>query len=141
LFKVISYFVVLSEIVSHITEGVQVIVATKYMQDYSSPEHAHFVFGYKIKIVNNSPYTIQLIDRHWDIFDSCGEFREVDGEGVVGFQPVLEPGQSHEYQSGCNFKSNMGKMGGFYRFTRITDGTSLKVIIPEFVMAVPYILN
>jgi ApaG protein len=130
-----------NDVVSHTTEGVLVSVTTKYMQDYSSPDNQHFVFSYKVKIVNNSPYTIQLLDRHWQIFDSCGEFREVNGEGVVGQRPILEPNQTHEYSSGCNFKSSMGKMSGNYSFVRIVDGFKFKVTIPEFVMIAPFVLN
>ena len=131
----------MNEVVSHITQGIEVAVSTKYMQDYSSPDQMHFVFGYKVKITNKSAYAIQLLTRHWEIFDSCGEIREVDGDGVVGQRPVLEPGESHEYTSGCNLKSSMGKMDGHYEFVRLTDRSILHVIIPEFNLIAPYLLN
>jgi ApaG protein len=67
--------------------------------------------------------------------------REVEGEGVVGQQPVLEPGQSHQYVSGCNLKSGLGKMTGTYTMERIIDGSKLQVIIPEFTMIAPLRLN
>lgn len=131
----------MKETITHITEGVEVAVATKYMQDYSSPEQFHFVFGYRIKITNNSPHTIQLLNRNWEIFDSCGIIREVNGEGVVGQRPTLEPGQSHEYTSGCNFKSSIGKMKGSYEFKKIDTETTFDVLIPEFTMIAPFKLN
>jgi ApaG protein len=79
--------------------------------------------------------------RHWYIFDTIGTVREVEGEGVVGLQPVLEPGEVHEYVSGCNLKSTIGKMIGNYTMERIMDGKSFKVDIPEFTMMVPHLMN
>ncbi len=127
--------------VSSVTEGVKVSVKTEYQADYSSPMQAHFVFTYRISIENASDYTIQLLRRHWTIFDSNGTIREVEGEGVVGQQPVLEPGEVHEYVSGCNLRSSIGKMAGTYLVERIIDGKILRVNIPEFTMVVPYKLN
>ena len=124
-----------------VTEGVQVSVRTEYQQHYSSPMQAHYVFTYRIAIENRSEYTIQLLRRHWTIFDSNGTVREVEGEGVVGLQPVLEPGEVHEYVSGCNLKSSMGKMTGTYTVERIIDGKLLKITIPEFTMIAPFKLN
>lgn len=125
----------------HITKGVEVAVTTKYMQDYSSPEQMHFVFGYKVKITNNSPHTIQLMNRAWEIYDSCGINRTVNGEGVIGQRPILESGQSHEYTSGCNFKSSIGMMQGSYEFKKILDDTHFNVLVPEFTMVAPFKLN
>ncbi|MFN3403136.1 MAG: Co2+/Mg2+ efflux protein ApaG [Cytophagaceae bacterium] len=127
--------------VTEITDGVKVSVVTSYQPEYSSPSQAHFVFTYKIIIENNSEYTVQLLKRHWFIYDANGALREVQGEGVVGQQPVLEPGQSHEYVSGCNLKTEIGKMKGNYLMERVVDGKLFKVNIPEFVMTVPYKLN
>ncbi|WP_242929363.1 Co2+/Mg2+ efflux protein ApaG [Pontibacter vulgaris] len=123
------------------TEGVKVTVTTNYLPDYSSPVQQHFVFAYKISIENNSEFTVKLLRRHWYIHDATGVVREVEGEGVVGQQPVLEPGESHEYVSGCNLKTGMGKMRGTYLMERMVDGKQFKVTIPEFVLIVPYKLN
>ena len=79
------------------------------------------------------------ITRH--SLDSNGSFREVEGEGVVGQQPVLEPGQSHQYVSGCNLKSGIGKMVGTYLMERVVDGSKLQINIPEFTMVAPLRLN
>lgn len=123
------------------TKGVKVTVETEYMPEYSSPGQHHFVFTYRITIENISENTIQLVARHWDIKDTTYPKREVDGEGVVGKQPVLEPGQVHQYVSGCNLKSGLGKMSGHYTMERIIDGKQFNVHIPSFTMVVPFKLN
>jgi len=123
------------------TEGVKVSVLTEYQPQYSSAAQTHYVFTYRIRIENNSENTVQLLRRHWTIFDSNGTIREVEGEGVVGLQPVLEPGEAHEYVSGCNLKTTMGKMAGTFLMERIIDGNRFRVAVPEFTMVVPYRLN
>lgn len=124
--------------ITEITDGVKVSVATSYQPEYSSPVQSHYVFTYKIIIENHSEYTVQLLRRHWHIYDANGIVREVEGDGVVGQQPVLEPGESHEYISGCNLKTEIGKMKGNYLMERVVDGKHFRVNIPEFVMVVPY---
>ncbi|RYU77899.1 Co2+/Mg2+ efflux protein ApaG [Hymenobacter persicinus] len=123
------------------TQGVTVSVTTNYLPDYSSPSQEHYVFAYKIDIHNGSEYTVKLLRRHWYIYDANGVVREVEGEGVVGQQPVLEPGESHQYVSGCNLKSGLGKMRGTYQMERLVDGKEFTVDIPEFTLVVPYRLN
>ncbi|WP_026994585.1 Co2+/Mg2+ efflux protein ApaG [Flectobacillus major] len=127
--------------VSAITHGVKVSVVTEYQAEYSNPYHAHFVFSYKIKIENESDFTVKLLRRHWYIYDANGLIREVEGEGVVGQQPTLEPGQSHEYSSGCNLNTSIGKMAGTYQMERVFDGKLFNVVIPDFTMTAPYRLN
>jgi ApaG protein len=127
--------------VTEITQGVKVIVETEYQPSYSSPSQYHYVFTYKITILNQSDFTIQLIRRHWHIHDAGFAMREVEGEGVVGQQPLLEPGESHQYVSGCNLKSGIGKMVGTYQMERIVDGAQFQVNVPEFVMVAPLRLN
>jgi len=126
---------------SAITEGVKVSVRATYQSGYSSPSQSHFVFLYEVTIENNSEYTLQLLRRHWYIYDSIGEIREVEGEGVIGKQPVIEPGMSHKYMSGCNLKTNIGKMRGTYLMERQIDGKVFEVEIPEFTLVPDYILN
>lgn len=123
------------------TQGVTVTVTTNYLPDYSSPSQEHFVFAYRIDIRNDSGYTVKLLRRHWFISDANGTVREVEGEGVVGRQPVLEPGESHQYMSGCNLKSGVGKMRGTYLMERLGNGESFQVNIPEFTLMVPYRMN
>ena len=126
---------------TEITQGVRVTVETEYQPSYSSPSQYHYVFTYRITIENQSDFTIQLMRRHWHIYDAGFVAREVEGEGVVGQQPVLEPGQVHQYVSGCNLKSGIGKMGGTYEMERIVDGTKFSVNIPELTMVAPLRLN
>lgn len=118
--------------VSAITEGVKVTVVANYQPEFSSPHQQHYVFTYKVNIENNSPHTIQLLRRKWEIFDAGDTIKLVEGDGVIGQQPTLEPGQSHQYISGCNLKSGLGKMRGKYIMEKILDGKLIEVIIPEF---------
>ena len=99
------------------------------------------MFAYKIDIRNDSEFTVKLLRRHWYIHDANGVVREVEGEGVVGRQPVLEPGEAHQYVSGCNLKSGVGKMRGTYLMERLANGQEFTVEIPEFTLMVPYRLN
>lgn len=126
---------------TQITEGIKVSVITEYQQEYSSPKQYHYVFTYKIKIENNSEYTVQLLRRKWSIFDSDGVRKEVEGDGVVGQQPVIEPGEMHQYVSGCNLKTGIGKMKGYYLIERMIDGKKIEVSIPEFSLIVPFKMN
>lgn len=127
--------------VTDITEDVKVSVETAYRADYSDPAQSHFVFTYRITIENQGNKTVQLKLRHWEIFDTTYPLKKVDGEGVTGKQPILEPGQSHQYVSGCNLKSGVGKMVGYYTMERISDGYQFKVNIPEFVLINPIKFN
>jgi len=127
--------------VTEITEGVKVSVETIYQPEYSNPANEHFMFAYKVNIENLTEYSVQLLNRHWQIFDSNGAHREVDGEGVVGQQPVIEPGDNHEYVSGCNLKTDIGSMKGHYEMKRIVDEERFQVNIPEFLLIAPYKLN
>ncbi len=131
----------MTQMVTAITEGIKIIVENNYQPEYSSPAHFHFVFTYKIRIENHSDYTIQLKRRHWFIHDANNSLKEVEGEGVIGQQPVLEPGQIHEYVSGCNLRSGIGRMYGTYQMERIVDGKKLTVRIPEFTLIVPFLQN
>ncbi len=124
-----------------VTHGIKISVDTKFQEGHSYPSQRYFLFLYKITIENTSDYTVQLLRRHWDIFDSSGEYRAVDGEGVVGKQPVLEPGQSFTYESACNLATDIGRMSGYYVFQRQVDNSSHKVTIPEFNLVVPERLN
>lgn len=127
--------------IAEVTQGIKVTVETEYQPAYSNPAQFHYVFTYRISIENKSEFTIQLMRRHWFICDAAFESREVEGDGVVGQQPVLEPGQSHQYVSGCNLKSGIGKMTGTYLMERIMDGSQFLVAIPEFTMIAPVRLN
>jgi ApaG protein len=124
-----------------ITDGVKISVETQYQPEYSNPANEHYMFAYKINIENVGDQTVQLMRRHWYIFDSNGTRREVEGEGVVGQQPIIEPGQSHEYISGCNLKTDMGSMKGTYQMVRLVDDVEFEAEIPQFFLTAPFKLN
>jgi ApaG protein len=124
-----------------ITRGVKVSVETFYQPDYSSPLSGEFAFAYRITITNQSEHTIQLLRRHWFIIDATGDQKEVEGEGVVGQQPMLEAGFSYQYISGCNLRTEIGKMYGTYLMQRVSDGKMFYVIIPVFLLIANNKLN
>jgi len=127
--------------VSAITDGVIVSAEVKYRKEYSRPLNSEYIFTYNISIENCSKYTIQLLSRHWFVFESSNERRESQGEGVVGQQPRLEPGQAHQYTSACNLNSTIGTMHGTFTMHRIFDDRIFKVKIPVFILEVPMKLN
>jgi ApaG protein len=127
--------------VKQTTDGVQISVRTTYQPGYSRPSKSHYVFTYEITIENKSEFSIQLLRRHWFIYDSDGQIRQVEGEGVVGLQPIIAPGQIHQYVSGSNLKTDIGKMRGTYLMERIVDGSQFLVTIPDFVLIPQYKLN
>ncbi|MCB9251608.1 MAG: Co2+/Mg2+ efflux protein ApaG [Flavobacteriales bacterium] len=118
--------------VTAITKNIEVSVETSYQQNQSRPDLNYFLFSYRITISNEGEFTVQLLSRFWDIFDSHMERRYVEGAGVVGDQPVLAPGESYQYESFCQLKSDAGIMKGHYNFKREVDDQEFKVIIPEF---------
>jgi len=127
--------------VTEITNGIKVSVEVEYQPEYSSPSQHHYVFTYQVTIENNSNKTLQLKRRKWVINDAPYPVKIVEGEGVVGRQPILEPGQKHQYISGCNLRSGFGKMHGSYQMEKLMDGQLITVQIPEFKMIVPFKLN
>lgn len=124
-----------------VTAGVKVSVECFYQPDYSNPSNSEFMFAYRITIENGNQYPIQLMRRHWFIFDSNLQRREVEGEGVVGVQPVIHPSEIYRYVSGCNLRTEMGKMYGTYQMIDLDTHQSFNVSIPEFHMVAPLKLN
>lgn len=124
--------------VSMISEGVEVTVETFYQQDYSNPLQSEYMFAYRIAIENHNSFPVKLHRRHWHIFDSNGTYREVEGEGVVGVQPVLSPGEKYQYVSGCNLRTEIGKMHGTYQMENLNSKQLFDVNIPAFEMFVPF---
>ncbi|HYC41268.1 MAG TPA: Co2+/Mg2+ efflux protein ApaG [Chitinophagaceae bacterium] len=123
---------------SMISEGVRVSVETFYQPDYSNPLQSEFMFAYRITIENHNPFPVKLHRRRWYIFDSNGTTREVEGEGVVGVQPTLNPGESYQYVSGCNLRTEMGKMSGTYQMENLSTSRIFEVNIPAFEMFAPF---
>ncbi len=126
---------------SKISEGIKISVETYYQPDYSNPVNGEFMFAYKITIENSNSFPVKLLRRHWHIYDSNGSLREVEGEGVVGVQPQINPGESYQYISGCNLRTEIGKMYGTYLMQNINNDKTFDVTIPSFEMTVPFKLN
>ncbi|MFM7672160.1 MAG: Co2+/Mg2+ efflux protein ApaG [Bacteroidota bacterium] len=124
--------------VSQVTSGIEVSVETFYQADANQPE---FIFAYRVTIENHNAFPVQLLRRHWDIFDSNGTYREVDGDGVIGLQPILESGGRHQYISGCNLNTDMGRMAGYYEMTNLNTDQPFRVNIPAFNLIAPAKLN
>jgi ApaG protein len=122
------------------TDGISVQVKTMFLPASSSPRENQFLFAYTIKISNIGAQTAQLLSRHWIITDADGKVKEVRGPGVVGDQPVLEPGTSYEYTSYCPLETNVGSMQGSYTMLR-PDGELFEAQIAPFTLAVPNALN
>ena len=127
--------------ISKISEGITISVETYYQPDYSNPVNSEFTFAYRITIENNNAFPVKLLRRHWHILDSNGSIREVEGEGVVGVQPQINPTESYQYMSACNLRSEIGKMHGTYLIENITNKKTFDVIIPAFDMCAPFKLN
>lgn len=119
-----------------ITDGITVRVAVNFLPEQSQVEAGKWFWVYHIRIENGSDQTVQLLTRHWRITDGRGMINFVEGEGVVGETPVLRPGQSHDYVSGCPLTTAHGSMEGYYTFAR-EDGEALEVAIPFFPLAAP----
>jgi ApaG protein len=115
-------------------------VQPQYLEEQSEPEQGRYLFAYTVTIRNTGEVTAQLVSRHWIITDSDGQIEEVRGPGVVGEQPVLKPGQSFRYTSGCPLATPVGSMHGSYQCIA-EDGTAFEATIPEFVLSVPRTLH
>jgi ApaG protein len=122
------------------TDGIRVHVKSMFLPAHSSPRENQYLFAYTIKISNIGAETAQLLSRHWIITDADGKVKEVRGPGVVGNQPVLEPGTSYEYTSYCPLETNVGSMQGSYTMVR-PDGELFEAHIAPFTLAVPNALN
>ncbi|GGA78911.1 protein ApaG [Brucella endophytica] len=114
-----------------ITQQIEVVVEPFYLEEQSDPDEYRYVFGYKVTIANNSEETVQLRSRHWRITDENGRVEEVHGAGVVGEQPVLDPGDSYQYSSGCPLSTPSGVMVGRYQM-KGEGGKDFEIEIPAF---------
>lgn len=119
-----------------ITQGITVRVAVTFMPEQSQVQAGRWFWVYHIRIENGSDDIVQLLTRHWRITDARGLVSYVEGDGVVGEQPVLSPGEAHDYVSGCPLTTSNGSMEGHYTFQR-SDGSLFEVAIPFFPLAAP----
>jgi len=127
--------------VSKVTEGVKVMLESYYQPEYSNPINGEYMFAYRVTIENHNSFPVQILRRHWYIFDSNATRREVEGEGVVGVQPVIQPGGRYQYVSGCNLKTEIGSMHGMYTVLDMDTHRLFNVRIPVFAMTAPFKLN
>ncbi|MES2421387.1 MAG: Co2+/Mg2+ efflux protein ApaG [Pseudomonadota bacterium] len=122
------------------TDGVTVRVSVSYLPEQSEPERGRWFWAYHIRLENEGEESVQLLTRHWVITDGRGARHSVEGEGVVGEQPVIEPGASFDYVSGCPLATPSGAMQGSYQMVR-EDGAVFAVEIPRFSLFAPAVLN
>jgi ApaG protein len=120
-----------------VTHGIRVSVIPQYLEEESSPDERRYVWAYTIDIINEGSETVQLRTRHWRITDAAGRTEEVRGPGVVGETPVLEPGTSFRYTSGCPLSTPSGIMVGSYHMTTEAGGR-IEVAIPAFSLDSPH---
>jgi ApaG protein len=123
------------------TRGVRILVRPRFVPDQSDPENGQWLFAYHITIRNQGAETVQLISRHWVITDGEGQVEEVRGPGVVGYQPVLKPGEEFEYTSGCPLGTPVGTMHGEFNMIVPASGEKFDAKIEAFRLAVPSALN
>jgi ApaG protein len=122
---------------SETTRSIRVTVKPAYLEDQSSPAENHYVWAYHVRIENQGGDTVQLRRRHWQITDALGRMQEVRGAGVVGEQPVLQPGEAFEYTSGTPLPTPSGIMVGSYEM-ETRDGATFEVAIPAFSLDSPH---
>ena len=119
---------------------ISINVATDYVDDQSDPDIGRYVFAYTITIANQGSMAARLLSRHWVITDGNGKVQEVDGDGVVGEQPHLNPGEEFRYSSGAVLETPVGSMQGRYRM-KADNGIDFEAPIPAFTLAVPGLLH
>jgi ApaG protein len=120
-----------------VTRNISVSVRPFFLEEQSSPAEEHFVWAYRVSIENRGTETVQLLNRHWRITDKLGRLQEVRGPGVVGEQPVLKPGESFEYTSGCPLPTPSGIMVGTYEMSTV-GGERFEIEIPAFSLDSPH---
>ncbi|NCO62918.1 MAG: Co2+/Mg2+ efflux protein ApaG [Flavobacteriales bacterium] len=127
--------------VQQVTRGIKVSVETTFEGSFYKNYKIQFAFGYKVTIENQSKDSVQLNARHWEIYDALNNTEIVSGEGVIGKKPVLKPGESHTYTSGCLLTSPFGAMQGYYDMVNFTTTKNFKVTIPTFKLSAPFAIN
>ena len=129
------------KMITQVTRGIKISVKTSFEGTFFKNYKMHFAFGYTITIENQSKDSVQLTTRHWDIYDALNDMEVVDGEGVIGKKPVIRPGESYSYSSGCLLASPLGAMKGFYNMVNFKYKEKFRVYIPTFRLNAPFALN
>ena len=124
-----------------VTKWIKVTVQTSFEGTFFKNYKMHYAFGYTITIENQTKEPVQLISRHWDVLDSLKEMESIDGEGVIGKKPVIQPGRSHTYSSGTLLASPIGAMKGFYEMVNLSTTETFEAEVPTFKFAAPFALN
>lgn len=127
--------------ITQTTKGIKVTVQTHFEGTFFKNYKMHFAFGYTITVENQSKHPVQLVARHWDILDSLKEEEAIDGEGVIGKKPILQPGKNHTYSSGCLLASPVGAMRGFFVMVDLNELEDFEVEVPLFKLAAPFAMN
>ncbi|APQ19241.1 Co2+/Mg2+ efflux protein ApaG [Maribacter hydrothermalis] len=127
--------------ITQVTKGIKISVQTSFEGTFFKNYKMHYAFGYTITIENQSKDAVQLTSRHWKIYDSLNDMETLDGEGVIGKKPVIKPGNSHTYNSGCLLTSPIGAMKGHYNMVLISNSDKFRVYIPTFKFSAPFALN
>lgn len=127
--------------VQQVTRGIKISVETNFEGTFYKNYKIHYAFGYKVTIENQSKDSVQLNARHWTILDALNNVETVSGEGVIGKKPVLKPGESHTYTSGCLLTSPFGAMQGHYSMVNFTTTKKFNVAIPTFKLSAPFAIN
>jgi len=122
------------------TKGIRIRVQSRYIPERSEPEQSQWLFAYHVQIINEGAETAQLVSRHWIITDANGKIEEVKGPGVIGKQPVLQPGDAFEYTSFCPLPTSFGTMHGTYQMVT-PGGTRFDAEIAPFSLAEPHAIN
>jgi ApaG protein len=120
-----------------VTRGIRVAVEPSYLDDQSDPDESQYLWSYTVTIENNGPESVQLLSRYWHITDGAGHIQEVRGPGVVGAQPVIAPGQTFQYTSGCPLPTASGHMVGRYQM-KAASGEAFEAEIPPFILESPH---
>jgi len=123
------------------TDGITIRIGAFYEEGSSRPLNQYYAFSYTVEIENNTSFDVQLMRRYWIIKDANLDVKEVEGIGVIGKQPIIKPGQIHNYSSWCPLATPIGKMAGYYTMRRTLDESTFKAYIPEFQMTADFINN
>ena len=127
--------------VQQVTQGIKVSVETTFEGTFYREYKMQYAFGYTVTIENQGKDAVQLNSRHWEISDALNNIEIVDGEGVIGQKPVIQPGKKHTYSSSCMLLSPFGSMKGHYNMVNFTSTRKFRVVIPSFKLSEPSAMN